>query len=271
MIKKSFNSITWMALFNASLLSAEEAKEVFVEPRGTALKRAINRAEAGTVLILREGRYLGTFTVPPQVTLKAEKLHKAEINGFGGENVITLTSNAAVDGLTVKGGRTGIFSRGVDNKIRRCRIHSNRNSGISAIISAPEIQDNLIYRNGSSGIVIWVEDSSYNGSIDHNTIVKNGNHGISVGGDSHITVTNNIVAFNKRLTVKTEGKEPRIEQHHNLYYGNIEFNMRLPKGNWSFDPGFIDIRDNNYNFRDTSRAYYFGEENSRLGTRIYEE
>ncbi|MGM0462223.1 MAG: right-handed parallel beta-helix repeat-containing protein [Fibrobacterota bacterium] len=271
LVERNLQAITQITVIHLSLMAALSADEIHVEARGTALRDALARAQAGTTLILEEGTYIGSFTIPPSVTVRAKKPHTAVLNGLGAEQVVILTNDCVLEDLSIRNGRVGVFTRGIDNRISRCKIYDNQNSGISSIIAVPQIQDNIIYRNGGSGIQIWVEEESYNGVIDHNTIVFNENHGISVGGESEVLITNNIIAYNKRLTLNSQGNDITITQENNNYFSNIEFNMSLPEGNYSYDPEFTNPRSDSFNFSQSARGQFDGKGNSRMGSRIYEK
>ncbi|ERP31249.1 hypothetical protein CALK_1867 [Chitinivibrio alkaliphilus ACht1] len=262
--------ITLVLLMQTVMTLPVPAEEIVVSPRGSALREALQSAQSGTTIVLEDGNYYGEFPIPPGVTVVSQNLHGAVLNGVGAEHVVTLTNNATLRGVQVQNGRIGVFSRGLDNTIAECRISRNRNSGISSIIAVPEIRDNIIYRNGGSGIQIWVDDKAYNGSIEHNTIAHNENHGISLGGEAEIHVRNNIVAYNKRLTLQVQGPEVTVVQENNNYFGNIEFNMALPEDNFSYDPEFIDARSGNFNFPSSSRSSFDATDRGRLGSRIYD-
>ncbi|MCL2844038.1 MAG: right-handed parallel beta-helix repeat-containing protein [Chitinivibrionia bacterium] len=229
------------------------------------LQAALARSQRGDTLILENGRYRGNFRIPPGVTIKARENGKAQITGNGRGNVITLSNGSSAIGLSVSGGRIGIFSDGIDNAIIANRIHNN-STGIMAVAHFVRIEDNLIFRNSSSGIQLW--DVNTDEEIFNNTIVFNDNHGLSIGGTSAVGFVNNIVAFNGRFVVQIN-PESKIFQAFNVFLSYIQVNMALPENNFSFDPEFINPEANDFRARRTSRIFNNGRNGANIGSRIY--
>ena len=225
------------------------------------------RGSQGDTLVLSSGKYRGRFIVPPGVTLISDSLHQAKLRANGRDRVIILTNNNTLSGLDISGGQVGVFSGGSNNTIEKSLIHNNDQTGISAVGFAIQISDNIIYRNMGSGIQLWDIPKS-DAQIEHNTIVFNINHGLSVGGESDIVFNSNIVAFNSKLTIKAEPKVI-INQMFNVYYYNSEVNMDLPENNFSFNPLFYAINKNLYYVTKDSHCLKNGQGGSTIGTRIY--
>jgi hypothetical protein len=258
-------SINWsVALLIA--ISAASAEVVAVPSVGWKLQKAISKSQAGDTLILESGRYIGKFTVPPGVTLQSKKLHKAKIVGNGADRVVILTNGSSISGLDVSGGRVGVYSEGIDNSIRDCLIHNNRQTGAVILLALPEIEDNVVFRNGGSGLQLWDIQANKMNAIRHNTIVFNRNHGVSIGGKSEILVENNIIAYNQKLTLKVDPLA-KVTQEFNVYYYNIEINMALPENNYSFDPQFASLEFNDFNLQESSRCFNNGRFGSDIGVR----
>lgn len=258
--------ITVLILIGISYVSA---KVISVPSSGRKLRQVLYSAQKGDTLVLESGTYLGSFILPPFVTIKAKEQHEAVINGINSKIAISLTSGNVVEGVVVKNSRIGIYSDGFDNTIKKCRVTGNLQSGVMAIGETPTLEDNIIYRNSGSGVQLYDVDRKI-GKIDHNTIVYNDHHGVALGGKAEIALSNNIIAFNQKYTIKVSGDSVTVDQINNNYYYNIEINHVLPKGNYSYDPLFVNPEKNNFQLQDNSPALYAGEEGSCLGTRIYQ-
>ena len=263
-----YNQFACIVLTFVLLWSNKIAARTVVVPNSSrSLNKALVKSRPGDTLLLEPGVYRGKIIVPPRVSLVSKELHKAKINGVGASKVVTLINGSSVYGLTVYNGRVGVYSEGIDNKIIGCKISNNSNSGILAVANFPKIEDNVIYRNLGSGITLWDTNSDTTG-IDHNTIVYNGNHGISIGGSSKVWVKNNIIAFNQKLKIKAEDSVTVYEKY-NDYYFNIELNGILPEDNYSFDPRFKDPLTDNFMLSDSSRCINSGEIGSDIGSEIF--
>lgn len=248
-------------------VSAISAEVIAVPSSGIALNKALAKATSGDTLELSAGTYHGRFTIPPGITLISDSLHEAKIKANGRDRALILTNNTRIIGLDVSGGKVGVYSAGIGNSIEKCAIHHNDQTGIVAIGFNVEIIDNIIFRNGGSGIQLWdVSDGDL--AIKNNTIVHNNNHGISVGGDSHIKFINNIVAYNSKLTLHVE-PQVKILQEYNVYYFNAEINMTLPENNYSFNPQFYAPSKNQYYVIEDSHCLKNGKNGETIGTRIY--
>jgi hypothetical protein len=265
-IKHSQKSINWILslLIAITTISAEV---VAVPSTGRSFQKALVRAQQGDTLKLSNGHYLGKFIIPPGVTIIPETLHKVKLNGNGADRVVILTNGSTIEGITIVGGRVGVYSEGIDNSILQCNIHNNRQTGIVAVGNMPNISDNIIARNGGSGIQLW-EINNPNIPLEHNTIVFNINHGISVGGESKVLIENNIIAYNHKLTIKSTNGSI-ITQKFNVYYYNAEVNMMLPEENFSFDPQFVSIDRDEFRLKSSSRCFNNGKFGSDIGSRIY--
>lgn len=229
------------------------------------LNTALARSQRGDTLLLESGKYRGNFRIPPGVTLRARENGKAHITGNGRGNAITMSNGSSAIGLSVSGGRIGIFSDGIDNAIIANRIHNN-STGIMAVAHFVKIEDNLIFRNAFSGIQLWNVDTDE--EILNNTIVFNENHGLALGGACRVGFVNNIVAFNGRLTVQSNA-ESKVFQAFNVFLSYIQVNMVLPENNYSFDPEFVNSDTNDFRARRTSRIFNNGRNGVSIGSRVY--
>ena len=105
-------------------------------------------------------------------------------------------------------------------------------------------------------------------TVDHNTIVYNNNHGVSIGGNSTIHLDNNIIAFNQKLTIRAES-QATVYQEFNNYFFNIEINEELPDNNISTDPHFVNSANNNFELQESSHCINNGSFGSDIGSQIF--
>ena len=246
---------------------AVSAEVIAVPASGNTLNKALAHSSFGDTLLLASGTFRGRFTIPPGVTLISDSLHGAKIKANGRDRAIVLTNKSSIVALDVSGSKIGVYSGGSENRIEKCRIHHNEQSGISAVGYGVQISDNIVYRNGGSGIQLWdIPQSDF--TIQNNTIVFNKNHGISIGGESDIHFFNNIVAYNSRLTIKAEPKVKMLQEF-NVYYFNAEINMALPENNFSFNPKFYAPSKDLYYVTEDSHCLKNGRDGVIIGTRIY--
>jgi len=131
----------------------------------------------------------------------------------------------------------------------------------------PKMEDNFIVYNKGSGIQGW-DVRTTSGSINHNTIAYNTNHGISLGGNTSITVENNIIAFNDQFGVKPAEETVRVELINNNFYQNARISSNLPAENISSDPLFVDAKRFDFNLMKESRSIGMGTDSQNLGARI---
>ena len=227
---------------------------------------ALERSQRGDTLVLENGRYRGEFRIPVGVSVVAKEAGKVHVVGTGRENVITLSNGNTIFGLKITGGRIGVYSEGMDNAVLGCLISNNRQTGIMAVAHFVRIEDNVIFRNLGSGILMW--DIETTGEILNNTIVYNENHGVSLGGVSRVGLANNIIAFNGKFAVQISDKT-EIFQEFNVFLSYIQVNMTLPEDNYSFDPEFRSPELNDFRLRETSRCYNNGRNGESIGSRIY--
>jgi parallel beta-helix repeat protein len=233
-----------------------------------SISEAMTKASSGDTVLVENGVYREHVLVAPAVVLTARTQFGAIIDGGGRGTVVTLAKNNTVSGFEIRNGTIGVFSNGTGNIVTNCRIVQNWQTGIIAVRHLPLIEDNIVAFNRASGFQGWdVRSTSY--SINHNTFVYNGNHGIAVGGSSNILVENNIVAFNERFAIMLLDEAEAVRISNNNLYRNLASPGGIPKGNFSFDPAFMNARQE-MDFRSNpSRCCQIkGTDNRNLGARL---
>ncbi len=253
-----------LTLFAALPLSAKTIVVPSEEYPG--IGHAMISAKPEDTVLVEDGTYREAVVVSPGVTLKARNRLKARILGRGKERTVQLGTESSVIGMDIQGGIIGVYSEAADASLQYCRIRNCRQSGIVCVGDLPEIVDNVIVFNESSGIQGWDVRSTTAG-ITHNTISHNRNHGISLGGVSDVVVGNNIISYNKRAGVKV-AETARLQFGKNSVWENAEIVKVLPEGAVLLDPAFVAPRKYDFRLSEDSACRNQGTDNDDLGARI---
>lgn len=252
----------------AEARAATPSKTIVVpSPEAKSIGAAMAAARPGDTVVVKDGVYKEVIHVTPGIMFRAANPFKAVLDGRGRNTIVTMGTGATISGFEIRNGVIGIFSASGQATIRRCRIMKQSQSGIMCVGVMPRIEDNLIVYNKGSGIQGW-DVRTTGGSVNHNTIAFNTNHGISLGGNTSIIVENNIIAFNDQFGVKPGEETVRIELVNNNLYQNARISSNLPSDNISDDPLFVDAKRLNFNLRSESRSIGQGTDNQNLGARI---
>jgi len=241
---------------------------VVPSPEAKSIGAAMVIARTGDTVKVKDGLYRETnIFVAPGVYFMAENLFKAVLDGRGKGTIVTMGTSSTISGFEIRNGTIGILSESAQAVIRQCRVMHNRQSGIMCVGALPKMEDNFIVFNKGSGIQGW-DVRTTSGSINHNTIAYNANHGISLGGTTSITVENNIIAFNDQFGVKPAEETVRVELINNNFFQNARISSNMPSDNISTDPLFVDAKRFNFNLHKESRSIGMGTDNQNLGARI---
>jgi hypothetical protein len=169
------------------------------------------------------------------------------VDGKGRGNVVTLGRGSSIEGCEIRNGTIGVLCRMDGGKILRCRIIRNSGTGILCIGAMPHIIDNVIAYNGGSGIQLRSARAKEGETVDHNTIVHNGNHGILLEDVSGL-LQNNIIAFNERLGISNQQSSPNFSSIDNNVFCNHAGEIQLSSGNFTADPLFAEPKSRGMNF-----------------------
>ncbi|MDG5816434.1 right-handed parallel beta-helix repeat-containing protein [Chitinispirillales bacterium ANBcel5] len=233
----------------------------------TSITEAMSVAKRGDTVLVKDGIYREEVQVNPGVILRAENQFKAVINGRGRGNVVTLSTGSVIIGFEIKNGTIGVFSSSSQAAILRNLIVNNQQSGILSVGHLPKIEDNVIAYNSGSGIQGW-DVRTTSAVISHNTIAFNKNHGISLGGNSDISVEYNIIALNDQFGIRASDETVRIDLIGNNFFNNTKFTGTLPGDNVSHDPMFVDAQRMNFNLMSESKSIGLGKNHQNLGARL---
>jgi Periplasmic copper-binding protein (NosD) len=229
---------------------------------------AMSKAASGDTIWVEDGVYGEHVVLNSGVTLKARSMFKAIIDGQKRGTVVTMGKKSSISGFEIRNGTIGVFSKSFGCAVTQCRIVNNYETGFMSVRNCPRLEDNIIAFNGASGVQIY-DARLMSGSISHNTIAYNGNHGIAVGGTCTALIENNIIAFNERFGVSVEDKSKELRVVSNDIYSNLVGSPPAPPGNFSFDPVFASPRAA-FDFKTTSpeAENQKGSDNEKLGTRF---
>jgi len=253
----------------AQQAKAKNPSSIIIVPsqQAKSIGAAMTVARPGDTVRVKNGTYREKIFLTPGVVLISENLFGAVIDGGGKGTVVTMSNASEISGFEVRGGTVGIFSATAQAAIRRCRVIHNFQSGVMCVGTLPKMEDNFIVFNKGSGVQGW-DVRTTSGSINHNTIAFNANHGIALGGSTSITIENNIIAFNDQFGVKPAEETVRVVLVNNNFYQNARISSNLPSDNISADPLFEDAKRFNFNLMKESRSIGLGTDNQNLGSRI---
>ena len=262
-IKKVF--FGFASLF--STLCSLNAAPLNVPQNFPTITDAMMSAKKGDTVWVEPGIYHEYIYVAPDITLLSRSIFKAILDGRGRGTIVTMGNNSVFSGFEVRNGTIGIFSTANGVTISQCRVSFNQQTGIMCVGNLPRIEDNLIVYNKGSGIQGW-DVRTTSSSINHNTIAYNGNHGISIGGNSSIVIENNIIAFNSQFGLKPSEATVRIQMINNNFFQNAKFTNVLPSDNFSFNPMFLDAQQLNFLLDKSSRCIGRASDNQNIGARV---
>ncbi len=243
------------------------------------LSAAIMLSSEGDTILVKEGKYRGSFELKPGTSLISQHLFKAELSGKSRKDVLKLKNNCYVEGFDISGGLSGITCRGAGIAIIKNKIHNNSMNGIRANGALPAIKDNIVVFNSGSGIQAY-NISTGADLISHNTIAYNGNHGMLYSGTINLKIENNILAYNKgqafRLSRESDSEEQmdkhmeRLSFDSNIYYDNHRSSFMLPSNNYVKEPMFTSPKFHmNFSLKENSPAKNRGNDNDDIGARYH--
>jgi hypothetical protein len=193
--------------------------------------------------------------------------------GTSGGNVDVYGDHIELLGNEVRGGRDqGIYTAEESSAVHILgnRIHHNgrgiehQSHGIYLQGDAHLVANNVIHDH-PEGFGIQVYDKGSRSIVVHNTVVRSGHSGIVVGGEGgvdHVTIRNNIFAFNAKWGIQHDSDCPReTKADHNVLYGNRNgpvqrgcSGLDTSGGNRRTNPRFRDLTRRNLHLRPGSPA-----------------
>jgi parallel beta-helix repeat protein len=176
-------ALTLIATYTAS------AAVIYVPDNYGAIQSAINSAENGDTIIVRDGTYYENLLINKSIQLRSENgSTRTIISGDWNSTIVVSTHNVVIEGFTIQNGWRGIYIlEGYLNVTIANNTISNNNDGIYARGSSNNTIANNTISNNNDGI-----DAGLNNTIANNTISNNKYYGIYV----YYLFSNNIIANN---------------------------------------------------------------------------
>ncbi len=215
--------------------------ELIVVKEGDSIAKTMIKARPGDTLVVSDGTYKESIMLKRGVTIIAKNRHKAIIKGDGRGEVVTMSSDATIDGLVIRDGGNGVLNSVTRSKIVNCIITNNRQSGILLIKTIPIINNCAISFNGSSGIQ-GSEIAQIQAPLEHLTLVRNGHSGINISSSVQVDVLNSIFFRNGNFAINFDKK---LTVNNNIIF---PAGRHYVEKNRNVQPEFISLRNSSFNF-----------------------
>jgi OmpA-OmpF porin, OOP family len=233
------------------------------------LHEALGEADQGDTVFASKGVYRENIALQDNVVLMGQDMVSTIIDGGRKGPCIIGADGAVITGFTIMNGTTGILCKNTRPVISGNLIVDNKGAGIHALITLPDINNNVIYRNEWTGIFLESSRASRT-SINHNVILENGYCGIFCAHRTEVLIHNNILTDNKQygVYVAPESRKTRII-YNNIFMNRQPFNpiAVVNETNISQEPMFISPAHPEYNYfvQPTSACKTKGENGVDIG------
>ena len=255
-------SLAILGLLVFSFLSTASATTIYVPDNYSTIQDAIDNANPGDTIIVRDGTYYENINVTVEnLTIRSENGSANCIldGGDSGSGIILNADGVTIEGFTIRnssweGAGIKVISNfntlinnnllenygGIwldsssNNSITYNNISSNNWLGICLSSSSNNnITNNNIYSNNEGGI--WLDSSSSN-SVTYNNISSNNWFGICLGLSSNNKITNNVmngsgivILGSKLQQWNTHTIENNTINNKPLYYFNNKIGGKVPE------------------------------------------
>jgi outer membrane protein OmpA-like peptidoglycan-associated protein len=264
----SYVVVALSCMFFAAL-PAMAGKKIVVPHDFKTIHAALGEADEGDTVYVTNGVYKENIALTDNVVLMGQDMTKTIIDGRRLGPCVIGADGAVIMNMTIYNGTTGILCRNTRPIIERNFIVDNKGAGIHSLISLPDINNNVIYRNEWTGIFLESVRGTRT-SIDHNVILENGYCGIFNAHHTEVLIRNNILTQNKQygVYVGPDARRTRII-HNNIYKNRLPFNAEavINQSNISKEPFFISPAHPDYNYfvKPVSSCKARGENGTDIG------
>lgn len=267
MKKKSI--ITVLILLVNTFSVSYAGRKIVVPHDFPTIHAALGEADEGDTVYVSKGVYYENVAMADNVVLMGQDMLRTVIDGRRIGPCVTGADGATITNFTIRNGTTGVLCKNTRPIIKRNFIVDNKGAGIHALISLPEINNNVIYRNEWTGIFLESSRGTRT-SIDHNVILENAYCGIFCAHRTEVLVRNNILTANKQygIFIAPEARKTRIINN-NLFNNRLPFNGTavVHQSNILKEPIFISPAHPEYNYfvKSVSPCKGTGENGTDIG------
>ena len=267
------NNIVWssaVVLALAFSFSADAGKKIVVPFDFRTIHMALGEADAGDTVFVSRGIYKENIALVENVVLLGQDMLTTQIDGTRSGPCVIGADNATIENFTIINGSTGILCKNTRPIIQRNLIVDNKGAGIHVLVSLPDINNNIIYRNEWTGIFLEGVRGTRT-SVSHNVILENGYSGIFCAHKTEVLLRNNIVMDNAQHGIYIGPEATKTRLVFNDIYGNRRpFNIStrsVNASNFGKDPIFIspDHPEYNYYIKTISPCRGTGENHTDIG------
>ena len=245
-----------VAVFAACLWAAP--RKIVVPANAPSIQKGLDEADEGDTVYVSNGTYKESIVMKDNVSLIGQDVEKTIIRGNGSRPVVEGANRSVIRNFTIEHGSTGIICKNTNPLIEHNIVRNNR-TGIHALISLPEIKNNIIYGNEWTGLYCELITSSQRTSIDHNFIGENDYSGIMLAHKSEVLIQNTILFDNKQYGIYVNEDSKRSRIVYNDFFGNRHsYNMYavINETNIAKDPGLSTSGVTYFTFGDFGRKNY---------------
>jgi len=219
------------------------AKVLHVPSEYPTLTAALTHVDDGDSVIASSGRYAENVTLVQGVVVTCSSPLKCVIDGMRRGPAVYAVAGSEISDFTITNGIDGILCENASGlHIHHNWIVDNEGSGISAFIALPQIDNNVIYGNRWSGVLVWGA-KSLDSRLENNVILRNGYSGLSLRGPTRIIVRNNVFMGNREYGIYSDPDAGQSQVIYNDIFQNVMSFNRYTKVNTSnipSDPMFSD-------------------------------
>ncbi len=259
-----------LILLLVAAVSVFAGKKYVVPQDYHTIYQALTQVGEGDTVYIANGVYHENIVLPENVVIMGQERTRAIIDGLRRGPCIVAADGDSIENLTIRNGTTGILCKNTRATIKNCFIVDNKGTGIHALISLPNIHNNVIYRNGWTGIFLEGVRGMRT-SIDHNVLVENGYCGIFCAHRTEVLIHNNILDRNFQYGVFVSPEAKRTRVIYNDFYANrVSHNLvgsAASPTNFPFEPVYENPLHPTYNFfvRKSSQCKNRGEGGADIG------